>query len=499
MTERAGSASIRVLASGVPGLDDVLGGGLPEFSFNLIVGGPGCGKTTLAHQILFANATPERPGLYFTILGEPPLKMLRYQQLYTFFDVEKVNGTIRFVSLSQEVMQGGLGSVLDTIVREVEATSPGLVVVDSFRSVVRAANETERGGVEIQDFVQRLALHLTAWEATTFLIGEFSEPHTQDHPVYTICDSLLALSQHVERNSIVRKLQVVKLRGRSELPGLHTFRITSDGLRVFPRIPKPEEESARREVSPGATPSQERLATGVPGLDEMLHGGIPKGYSLLVAGPSGSGKTVLAAGFIAEGVRGGEPGVIAVFEKRPAGYLRTTELGRDLEQMMRDGRLAVVHLRPLDLSVDEALCELQDTITRTGARRVVIDSLSGFEMAVSPGFREDFRESFYRLVGVLTNLGVTVMMTLEIEDSYAELRLGPQENAFLADGIVLQRYVEIEGRLNRVMSVVKLRGSEHSKDLRFYDVTSQGLVLDSAVPPYSGLLTGNPRASGPKL
>jgi circadian clock protein KaiC len=249
-------------------------------------------------------------------------------------------------------------------------------------------------------------------------------------------------------------------------------------------------------VSPGAPSSQERLPTGVAGLDEMLHGGIPKGYSLLIAGPSGSGKTVLASGFIAEGIRRGEPGVIAVFEKRPSGYLRTTALGRDLEQMIRDGRLAVVQLRPLDLSVDEALCELQAAITRTGAGRVVIDSLSGFEMAVSPGFREDFRESFYRLVGVLTNLGVTVVMTLEIEDSYGELRLGPRENAFLADGIILQRYVEIEGQLNRVMTVVKLRGSEHSKDLRFYDVTSQGLVLDGAVPAYRGLLSGNPRASG---
>ena len=113
MTERSGRASIRLLATGGPGLDEVLGGVLPEFSFHLIVGGPGSGKTTLAHQILFANAMPERPGLYFTILGEPPLKMLRYQQLYTFFDPAKVNGTIRFVSLSQEVMQQGLGPVLD--------------------------------------------------------------------------------------------------------------------------------------------------------------------------------------------------------------------------------------------------------------------------------------------------------------------------------------------------------------------------------------------------
>ncbi|HXH83234.1 MAG TPA: ATPase domain-containing protein [Candidatus Tectomicrobia bacterium] len=496
MTEHRGGASIRTLPTGVPGLDDVLGGGLPELSFNLIAGGPGSGKTTLAHQIVFANATAERPALYFTILGEPPLKMLRYQQGYSFFRPEMVNGVVRFLSLSQEVMQQGLPAVLDSVVRHVEAATPRLVVVDSFRSAIRTTDGIDRGDMEVQDFVQRLALHLAAWEATTFLVGEFTQPESRDHPVYTIADGLLALSQRIERNSVVRKLQVVKLRGQGQLPGLHSFRITGDGLRVFPRLPKPEEdERAPRDLPDAPIPARERLSTGVAGLDEMLDGGIPRGYSVLVAGPSGSGKTVLAAQFIAEGVRQGEPGVIAVFEKRPAGYLRTTSLGLDLERMIQDRRLAVVYLRPLDLSVDETLYELREAITRIGATRVAIDSLSGFEMAVSPGFREDFRESLYRLVGVLTSLGVTVVMTLEIEDSYGELRLGPRENAFLADAIILQRYVEIQGQLKRLMAVVKVRASRHSKALRLYEVASGGLVVDGTAPPYQGLLTGNPRTN----
>src|SRR5216110_3895932 len=196
----------------------------------------------------------------------------------------------------------------------------------------------------------------------------------------------------------------------------------------------------------------------------MLGGGVPRGYSVMVAGPSGSGKTVLSGQFIVEGVRRGEPGVIAIFEKRPSRYLQTTSLGRDLGQMIHHGRVAMVYLRPLDLSVDETLYELRQTIARTRAKRVVIDSLSGFEMAVSPGFREDFRESLYRLVGVLTGLGVTVVMTLEIEDAYTVLRLGPRENAFLSDAIILQRYVELDGTLKRLMSVV--RSEEHTSELQ---------------------------------
>jgi circadian clock protein KaiC len=492
MTNGQKGVSIRKLPTGVPGFDDVLGGGLPELSFNLIVGGPGSGKTTLAHQILFANATADRPGLYLTIVGEPPLKMLRYQQQYSFFDPQKVNGIIQFASLSGELEQG-LTAVLDGITRQIEAAKPAFVVVDSFRSVMRVSSGAETHALELQDFVQRLALHLTAWEATTFLIGEFTEPEAQDHPVFTVADSLIALSQRTERNSVVRKMRIMKMRGQGDLPGLHTFRITRDGLKIFPRIPKAEEEPNQRDASQARTSVQERLSTGVSGLDEMLNGGVPRGYSVMLAGPSGSGKTVLAGQFIVDGVKHGESGVIAIFERRPAGYLQTTSLGRDLEQMIHDGKIAIVYLRPLDLSVDETLYELRETILRMKASRVVIDSLSGFEMAVSPGFREDFRESLYRLVGVLTGLGVTVMMTLEIEDDYTALRLGPRENGFLADAILLMRYLELGGILRRMMTVIKVRGSDHSKDLRLYEVHAQGLAIGERVPLYEhGLLTANP-------
>jgi len=128
---------IRKLPTGVPGLDEILGGGLPEFSFNLIAGAPGTGKTTLAHQIVFANATPERPALYFTVLGEPALKMLRYQQQFKFFDQEKLNTCVRFINLSELVLEKDLSDVLQAIVKEVEDVNPGIVVVDSFRTVVR--------------------------------------------------------------------------------------------------------------------------------------------------------------------------------------------------------------------------------------------------------------------------------------------------------------------------------------------------------------------------
>src|SRR5690349_2069846 len=165
--------TIRQLPTGVPGLDEILGGGLPEFSFNIIAGAPGTGKTTLAHQMMFANASPQRPALYFTVLGEPSIKMLRYQQQYSFFDPEYMSKAVRFINLSEVVLEHDLGAVLAEIGKHVELTKPGMVVVDSFRTVVRKAQAGVATEMELQGFVQRLALTLTNWQATTFLVGEY--------------------------------------------------------------------------------------------------------------------------------------------------------------------------------------------------------------------------------------------------------------------------------------------------------------------------------------
>jgi circadian clock protein KaiC len=213
---------IGTLPTGVPGLDEILGGGLPEFSFNILAGAPGGGKTTLAHQIVFANATPQRPALYFTVLGEPAIKMLRYQQQFQFFDVTKLDGAIRFVNLSQVVLDNDLDAVLQEIIKEVEATNPAIVVVDSFRTVIRKLR-SDTANADLQSFIQRLALHLTSWQATTFLIGEYDESEVRDNPIFTVADGLFWMSQQVERNSIVRKLQIRNRAARLRCPACTRF------------------------------------------------------------------------------------------------------------------------------------------------------------------------------------------------------------------------------------------------------------------------------------
>jgi len=489
---RPKKVTIYKLPTGVRGLDDILGGGISQFSFNIICGAPGCGKTTLAHQLAFTNGTTTNPALYFTVLGEPVLKMFRYQQQFSFFDESKLNNSVRFINLSSLALEKDLNAVLEEIIKQVTAVSAGVVVIDSFRTLARKIT-SEAGEVEVQAFIHRLAQFLTSWEATTFLIGEYVEEEVRDNPLFTMVDGIFWLSQVTERNSVVRKLQVVKLRGQATVPGLHTVRIGNFGLQAFSRtlgLTGNKTKVARRR----------RISIGVPELDKMMGGGILEGDSVLLAGPSGTGKSALATQFIAEGLRRGEPGIMAIFEERPDGYTqRAGTFGLNLKGAEEKGTLETLYLRPLDLSVDETMQEILDAIIRVKAKRLVIDSLVGFEMALAPGFRADFRESLYRMIGALTGAGITILSTVEVEDTFTGMPFSHYAISFLTDDIIRFRYVEIDGQLRKVMVVIKMRGGNHSKDIREYVISNKGVVvIHPRRTDYNGLTTGIPVRTGPR-
>jgi circadian clock protein KaiC len=463
--------TFKLLKTGVEGLNVVAGGGLPEFSFNLIAGSPGAGKTTLAHQIMFANASEERPALYFTVLGEPTLKMLRYQQQYSFYDAETLQRSVRYINLSDVVKNEDLSAVSEVISKEVENLSPAMVFVDSFRTVARRANPDYQSMMGLQSFVENLALFLTSSQATTFLIGEYSTEEMQHHPVFTMADGLFWLSQVVEGNSILRKMQIIKLRGQAQIPGLHTFRITNDGVQVFPRTFGLDDTG--EEVRSG-----KRLSVGVPQLDQMMGGGALEGDSILVAGPTGSGKSILAKQFIAEGLKSGESAVVAVFEERPFDYgSRGSQFGLDLAKSQQEGTVRILTLRPLDLSVDEAIQDIWEAVKETGAKRLVVDSLSGLELALTQSARHDFREALYRMMRALTRTGVTIMNTVEIPETSSLLYLGAHAIPFLTDDIITFNNIVHDGEFHRVVFVKKMRGSSHSKEIREYDISEDGLGI----------------------
>jgi circadian clock protein KaiC len=284
--------------------------------------------------------------LFFTVVGEPSLKMLRYQRQFSFFDLDKLNRSIRFVNLTDDLINGAYSSVLARISKEMENFQPKIVMIDSFRSIADIIENTGNNESDFRIFMYQLGQQLIAWQTTCFVIGEYTVSDEQSTALLTVADGILLLTQNLHHNSIVRKIRVIKMRGQDHMPGLHTFRINSAGLKIFPRAVLPSEpagQSAIRSYSSG-----QRLSMGVVGLDEMMGGGLPTGYSLLLAGPSGSGKTIMATEFLAEGVRRGEPGVIAALENSPRQFL-----SNKLHALLKDESIGIIDTHALDLSIDE--------------------------------------------------------------------------------------------------------------------------------------------------
>ncbi len=464
--------NLHKLPTGVPGLDTLLAGGISKYSFIVLTGAPGSGKTTLAHQIMFALASEQRKALFFTILGEPPLKMLRFQQQYSFFNPTLVGSAIKYVNLADDLQKSGFEGVLQRILSEVQAFQPELIFVDSFKSVVQATRDSDASMASLQYFVQQLGVQLSTWQATTFLIGEYADSTQEENPIFTVADGVIHLCQDLDHNAMVRKVRVVKMRGSFHMTGLHTCRITDDGLHVYPRLLSGGivEPQADPRFRTGAT----RVSTGSPELDDMLGGGIPLGYSVVVTGPSGAGKTVLATSFLKAGADAGEHGIVASFEN---GFFYTADT--PLQTMIEAGKVTDVRPHLFDMSIEEIVTELADAVDRTGARRLVIDSLTALELVLAPQFRENFQESLFRMLANLHARGVTVLMVRNLPEMGGS---GFTASSFIVDCIISMRYVERDNKLIKLISVPKLRGSSHSHEVRqfhtFADHIEVGGPLD---------------------
>jgi circadian clock protein KaiC len=456
------------LSSGHPRLDGLLGGGLPANAINIVIGLPGSGKTILAQQYVFANATPDRPALYLSTVSEPLEKMIRYGQSLDFFSVQAVGRSVFYEDLGSILNERGLEAVAGRIDELIRERTPGIIVIDSFKALSAYAD-----GSDFRRFLHELAGRLSAFPVDCFWIGEYAEDAIAEAPEFAVADAVIALSTTRIGDREHRTIRVLKLRGSGAASGAHAYRLSSSGINVFPRLADPAEGD---DYALGDA----RISSGIAALDELLADGYWPGASTLCAGPSGSGKTLMGLHFIFNGAGAGDPGVIATLQENPVQLERIVGgFGWSLEEPA----IELMYRSPVDVHIDEWVYDLLDTVERVGARRVLIDSLSDLQFASPDSTR--FREYIYSLSQRLSRQGVSVFMTSELPDLFHVTRLSEFGVSHLSDNVVLLQYVRDNTVVRRALTVLKTRAGHHQPEIREFTITAEGIVLGSAIDPTS--------------
>lgn len=449
-------------------LDAVLGGGLPANTICLITGLPGTGKTIVAQQYVFQNGTPERPAVYFSTVSEPLEKIVRFGQSLDFFDRAAIGRSVFYEDLGSTVSSEGLAGVTRKIAAVLRERHPGLIVIDSFKALHAFTDSTG----EFRRFLHDLTGRLTAFPATSLWVGEYQEAEAGSLPEFAVADAILELAAEQAGQREVRFLTARKLRGGGYHAGRHAYRLSSRGLHLFPRL-------ADTRISAPYALGDTRVSSGIAALDALLAPGYWPGSSTLIAGPVGVGKTVMGLHFIFYGAHHGEPGVIASLQEN------TTQLQRvagGFGWSVSEPRVEIMYRSPVDVYIDEWVYDLLEAVERTGARRVLIDSLADLRMAAADEMR--FREFLYSLTQRFSRHGVSMLMTFEVPELFRTERLSEAAVSHMSDNVVLLNYVDDHRSITRAMSVIKSRASHHQPGIRQFRIGPYGIVLaDEADTP----------------
>ncbi|WP_435827270.1 RAD55 family ATPase [Actinoplanes philippinensis] len=460
------------LSTGMADLDLILGGGLEPGSVVVLAGPPGTGKTILAQQICFTNATAEHKAVYYTTLSEPHSRLVEHLREFAFFDPAAVGPKVEFVHLG-DLLREDLSPLIDEVVAKAFDEQPVVVVIDSTKM--------------LQDLVSGHALRMALYDLTSrvahsrtvlLLLGEYTPEELQANVEFSLADGIIQLSYQPRGPVDWRGLRVVKMRGATHLGGTHTVHITADGFRVYPRV----ESFVRDETAPG----DGRIGSGIIGLDALTGGGIPRGDATLVLGPSGAGKSISCLNFLAEGLARDERCLYITFQGT-ADQLTATAgtFGWDYAAARASDQLLIYHVPMGSLDLDVLASVIRHRLADGTTTRVVIDSLA--EMAYAAREADRFPAYLRSLAGTVCSAGASLWVTGETTT------FGPMADPlvglmFLFHNVVQIRYIEHCSETGRAINVLKMRNSRHDNGTYACHITGDGVTLGGRLQQLTGLL-----------
>ena len=458
--------------TGIPNLDQILGGGLPRGALAIIVGPPGSGKTTLANQMAFAAAQAGQRAMVLSALSEPTSKLIAHLRAFEFYHDDLVGETIQFISL-QQFLSGGLQATSAEMIAAVRRANASWVVLDGFRGVRGVDLDPQAA----RQFLYDVGTTLSILGATTIITSEADPRDPAFFPEATTADVVIGLHFDVVGVRQRRRVEIIKMRGAAPLSGVHGLALGHAGIIVYPRLeskinqtayaPQPDSlGDVLEDLAVALGDPEARDPFGLPALDALLDGGVTPGTSTMVMGSLGTGKTLLGLHFALEGVRRGEPTVFLGFRESYHQLLRKTYpfvLGQELRAALApEGSLTLLRWPPVELNADTLATVLLETLDRTNAKRLVVDSITELERAaMESGDPRRVENYLAALMEALHRRNVTALFIREIPSSGLHPDFSSEPVAILAENMLVLRQEERQGRLHRTLLVQKMRFSAH--------------------------------------
>jgi len=472
---------MKILPSGIKGLDSILNGGFNHPSTVLVAGTAGAGKTTFVMQSLVNAAKNGETCLFISAISEPVAMMESFVSSYSFFDYSLIESKkIRLFNIEKNMLQAGAPEIIQFIEEKIRMYKPGILVIDP----VTVIAECRPNELDKRLFLFEFLTRMKSWNLLVILTGEFSLESLKQSPLSYLVDGILHISEEIVGEKSERYLTVIKMRGRKYVAGRHTYKISSDGITVFPRL--------LPVIEPKGTAPTNRISTGVEGLDRMLKGGLLKDAVILFYGGPGTGKTIFGLHFINEGATKGENGLIISLEEWPSKLKRNAKtFGWDFEQLETKGFVKFIFFSPTLFHADEHAMLIKEFIEKNNIKRIFFDGIEDLVTPIPDVIKR--RDYVHSLIDYFSSQGVTTLLTSELPELFGNISMTLETLSGSVDTVVLLRQVEVEGHMRKALSILKCRGSDHDKEIREFEITGKGIEVKVAMKGYENVMAGMAR------